>query len=120
MGFFYQTKLTFNRTPHPTFSLQISKKSIKISCSNLWGLNSGPKVHFKMMHILSNLDSDIKIVIDSHCDDHTLNLLRKDYKLQMSQYDFNGNLTKNRGILVLTKKNCGFTAINLKIIDIKI
>ena len=70
-----------------------------------------------MQHILSNLGSDIHIVVDSHDDDHTLDILKKDYKLELAQFNIDGNLIKNWGILVLTKKNCGFLSKNFKIID---
>ena len=81
-----------------------NKSTLKITLSNLRVLNAGPKLPFKMQHILKNLSSHIQVVIDSNCDDQTLNILRKDYKLEVSQFNIGGSLTKNRGILVLTKK----------------
>ena len=62
--------------------------------TNIRCLNSGPILKYKMKDLLSNLDSDIKIVIHSHTDENTINLFRKDYKLQISQYDIEGNFAK--------------------------
>ena len=87
---------------------------LKITCSNLQGSNTGPKLALKMKHSLRNLNSDICIVVNSHCDDHTLNILKKDYKLELAQFNIDGILVKNQGILVLTKKNSGFISKNLK------
>ena len=70
----------------------------------LSGLNPGPKLKFKIQHLLINLDSDIKIIIDAHSNENTINILRKDYKMQMAQYDIDGNFPNSRGILVLTKE----------------
>ena len=50
---------------------------LKISCSNLRGLNSGPKLSFKIQHLLKNLNTDVRIVVDSHCDEQTLQALKK-------------------------------------------
>ena len=44
--------------------IKMSKKSkLKITCSNLRGLNTGPKLAFKMQHLLKNLNSDVRIVV---------------------------------------------------------
>ena len=64
------------------------------------GFNAGPKLPLKMQHLLRNLNLDICIVVDSHCDDHTLNSLKKDYKLELAQFNIDVNLIKNQGILV--------------------
>ena len=83
----------------------MSKKSkLKITCSNLRGLNIGPKLSYKIQHLLKNLNLDVRIVVDSHCDDQTLKALKKEYNLELAQFNIYGNLVKNRGILVLTKK----------------
>ena len=95
----------------------LKNTKLKITCSNLRGLNTGPKLAFKMQHLLRNLNSDIQIVVNSHCDDHTLNILKKEYKLELAQFNIDGNLVKNRGILVLTRKNSGYISKNFKIID---
>ena len=65
---------------------------LKISCSNLRGLNTGPKLSYKIQHLLKNLNSDMRIVVDSLCDDHTLQDLRKEYKLQLPQFNIEDNL----------------------------
>ena len=70
------------------------KTKLKITCSNLRGLNSGPKLPFKMQHLLRNLNSDIRIVVDSHTDEQTLKALKKEYKLEMAQFNIDGNLVK--------------------------
>ena len=57
------------------------KHSIKISCSNIRGLNRSSKLGSKITHILNHLDTDIKVIVDTHVDEHTLGQLRKDYKI---------------------------------------
>ena len=96
----------------------MSKKSkLKITCSNLRGLNTGPKLALKMQHLLKNLNCDVQIVVESHYNNHTLNSLKKEYKLELAQFNIDGNLVKNRGILVLTRKNSGYISKKFKIID---
>ena len=90
---------------------------LKITCWNLRGLNTGPKLPLKMQHLLRNLNLYIHIVVESYSDDHTLNILKKYYKLELAQFNIDGNLIKNWGILVLTKKDCGYLSKNVKIID---
>ena len=67
--------------------------------------------------MLKNLTTDVRIVVNSHCDDLTLQSLKKEYKLELAQFNIDGNLVKNRGILVLTRKNSGFISKNFKVID---
>ena len=69
---------------------------LKITCSNLWGLNIGLNLHIKIQHLIRNLNMNIHIVVDSHCDNHTLNILKKDYKLELAQFNIGGNFFKNR------------------------
>ena len=69
-----------------------------------------------MTHILKHLDSDVKLIIDSHTDNNTLGNLRKDYKTEMAKYEVIGNLTKHRGILVLIRKSCGYQCTNFKMV----
>ena len=70
-----------------------------------------------MTHILSHLDTDIKVVVDTHADKHTLGQLRKEYKIEMAKYNIIGNFSKDRGIIVLTKKSSGYMSSNAKLID---
>ena len=63
-----------------------NKSSIKISCSNVRGLNKSSKLESKMTHILKHLDTDVKVIVDSHTDEFTLGKLRKDYKIEMAKY----------------------------------
>ena len=70
-----------------------------------------------MTHILKHLDSDVKLIIDSHTDKNTLSELRKAYKNEMAKYEVTGNFVKHRGILVLIRKSCGYRCINFKIIN---
>ena len=93
------------------------KSSIKISCSNVRGLNKSPKLGSKMTHILSHLDTDVKVIVDTHTDEHTLSNLRKEYKIEMAKYNIIGNFSKDRGIIVLTKKSSGYISSNAKLID---
>jgi len=56
------------------------KHIIKTCCPNVRGLNKSPILGSKMTHILSHLDTDIKVIVDTHTDKHTLHQLRKEYK----------------------------------------
>ena len=80
------------------------KSKLKLTCSNLRGLNTGPKLPFKMQHLLRNLTSDIRIVVNSHTDEQTLKALKREYKTEMAQFNIDGNIIKNRG-------NCNFPVI---------
>ena len=53
-----------------------TKVKLKISCSNIRGLNNNAKTQIKMQHINQHLDSTIKIVVDAHAD-NTIDQLRK-------------------------------------------
>ena len=66
---------------------------------------------------MSHLDIDIKVIIDSHTDEYTLNNLRKEYKIEMAKYSIIGNFSKDRGIMVLTIKSSGNSCSNAKLID---
>ena len=70
-----------------------------------------------MQHINKHLDSTIKIVVDAHADHNTIEQLRKNYKIEMAQYEISGNFSKQRGILVFTKKASGYTTTNFKLLD---
>ena len=78
-----------------SYKYMTNKSTLKITCSNLRGLNAVQKLPFKMEHLLKNLNWDIRVVVDSHCDDHTLDMLKKDYKLELAQFKIDGNLIKN-------------------------
>ena len=74
----------------------MSKKSkLTITCSNIRGLNKGPNLSYKIQHLLKNLNADVRIVVDSHCDNQTLQALKKEYKLEIAQFNIDGNLVKN-------------------------
>ena len=60
-----------------------------------------------MAHILYHLDTDIKVIVDTHTTEFPLGQLRKDYKIEMAKYNIIGNFSKERGITVLTKKLVG-------------
>ena len=91
--------------------------SLKMSCSNVRGLNKSPKLGSKMAHIMTHLDSDIKIVVDAHMDEKTLGYLKKEYKLELAKYEIISNYSKERGIVVFTKKSCGFVTSNILLLD---
>ena len=69
-------------------------KNLKISYSNIQGLNKSNKLGAKMAHILDHLDSEVKIIIDAHTTKHTLNTLRKEYNTEITKYKIEGHLTK--------------------------
>ena len=70
-----------------------------------------------MTHILRHLDTDVKVIVDSHTDNNTLGKLRKEYKIEMAKYEIIGNFNKNRGIMVLTRKSCGYHCTNVKMVE---
>ena len=80
---------------------------------NVRGLNKSPKLESKMTHILRHLDTDIKVIIDTHADQNTLGMLRKEYRIELAKYEIIGNFTKKRGIMVLTRKSCGYKCVCL-------
>ena len=77
------------------------KQTVRISCTNIRGLNSLDKLNIKMNHILKNLKSDIKIIVDSHADNTTIDMLMKEFKREMSQFNIIGNKAWQRGVTVL-------------------
>ena len=84
---------------------------------NTRGLNSGNKLN-KNKHVLTNLDLDIKIIIDAHSDTTRIDNLRKGYKTRMAQYNTEGCFSKERGILILTWKATGYVILNIKLFDL--
>ena len=59
-----------------------------------------------MAHILNHLETDVKILVDTHADENTIGMLRKEYKIDMAKYIIIGNYTRERGVMVLVKKSC--------------
>ena len=55
-----------------------------------------------MAHILYNLDTDIKEIVESHTTSHTLGQFRKGYKIIMDKYNINGNFSMERQIKTFT------------------
>ena len=70
-----------------------------------------------MNHILKNLKTEIKFILDSHADNTTIDTLMKEFKREMSQYTIIGNQSRLRGVTVLIKKSCGYTTANVKLLD---
>ena len=70
-----------------------------------------------MTNILRHLDTDVKVIVDSHTDNNILGKLRKDYKLEMAKYEVIGNFTKDREIMVLTRKACGYHCTNVNMVE---
>ena len=54
-----------------------TKVKLKISCSNIRGLNNNARTKMKMQHINQHLDSTIKIVVGWHAGSNTINQLKK-------------------------------------------
>ena len=71
-----------------------------------------------MAHIMYHLDTDVKILVDTHADENIIGLLRKDYKIDMAKCNITGNFSRERGITVLIKKYCGYISSNLKLLDL--
>ena len=95
----------------------IKKSTIRISCTNIRGLNSKAKLPIKMNHLMKHLKSKIKIIVDSHADKATIESLKINYRLEMSQYYIFGNESKSRGVTVLIKKSCGYMTANVNLLD---
>ena len=70
-----------------------------------------------MAHILNHLNTNVKIIIDAHTMEQTISNLRKDYKMDMDKYNIEGHYSKERGILILTNKSCGYEICNLGKLD---
>ena len=70
-----------------------------------------------MNHILDHLDSDIKIIIDAHTTEYTVNNLRKEYKIKLAKYNIVGHYSRDRGILILSNKTSGYEISNLELLD---
>ena len=67
------------------------KHSLEISSSNIRGLNKSQSLGSKMSHILTHLVTEVKILVDTHADENTLGMLRKEYKIGMAKYNIIGN-----------------------------
>ena len=70
-----------------------------------------------MNHLIKHLNSEIKIIVDSHADSITIDSLKKYYKIEMSQYHIFGNKSRMRGVTVLVKKLCGYITANVNLLD---
>ena len=88
-----------------------------MSSTNIRGLNNTNKQETKLNHILDHLDSDVKIIIDAHANENTVNNLKKDFKLKLAKYNITGNYSKERGILILSNKTSGYEISNLELLD---
>ena len=91
--------------------------TVRISCSNLRGLNSKNKLDVKINHLMVHLKSDIKIIVDAHADQDTIKVLNVKYRQEMAQYNVIGNESRKRGVTVLIKKSCGYTTANVNLLD---
>ena len=91
-----------------------SASKISITSTNLRGSNTGTQKESAKLQTFFNLNSDINIIIDSHICESKLNTLKKRHRTLFSKYTINGNLVKNRGILVLLRKNNGCKISNIK------
>ena len=65
-----------------------------------------------------NLVSDVKIILDSHVDEARINQIRQMHKVRMSGYDVVSNYSLLRGIVILIRKNSGFSATNINLLDL--
>ena len=70
-----------------------------------------------MAHILYHLDTEIKVIVDTHTTEHTLGQLRKEYKIEIAKYYIIGNCSRERGITIFTKKSRGYESSDLLMID---
>jgi UDP-N-acetylglucosamine transferase subunit ALG13 len=75
---------------------ETEKQSLKISCTNIREVNKSRILGFKMAHIFNHLDTDVKIIVDSHTSEQTICNLRKDYKIKMAKYNIKGHYYKER------------------------
>ena len=56
--------------------------------------------------------------MDTHTTEYTIGQLRKEYKIEMAKYNIKGNFSKERGIIVLTKKSSGYKSSKLQLTDL--
>ena len=70
-----------------------------------------------MQHLITHLDLDMKVIVDFHVDQNSIDMLRKDYKIELVQFCIQGNFSKGRGILMLTKISSRFVAYDFKMLD---
>ena len=61
----------------------------------------------KKLGTLLDLNIDIIFLIDHHMDDQKLSSLLKNNRKTLSQFSIHGATSLKRGILILSKKNCG-------------
>ena len=64
-----------------------------------------------------NLKTDIKIILDSHVDEPRFNKIRQMHQTGMSGYDVVSNFSVLRGLVILIRKNSGYTATNINLLD---
>ena len=64
------------------------------------------------------METDVKNLVDTHVDEYTIGMLRKEYKINMAKYNIIGNYSKEWGVMVLIKESCGYTSSNLKLLDL--
>merc|ERR1712239_61397 len=93
------------------------KKSLKVSSTNIRGLNTASKREAKIHHLIDHLDSNVKIIIDAHATENTVNILKKEFKLKLAKYNITGNYSKDRGIIILLDKTSGYEISNLEPLD---
>ena len=100
---------------------QTTKKStlseVSIACFNIQGLGVGTKKGDRKLQSIIGLKSTITVVVDAHCSDHKISLLRSKFRNQMARYDIVGTNSDLRGILIFIERNSGITIDNLVIID---
>ena len=89
--------------------------ALNLSSTNIRGLNS-TKQKQKIIYLM-NLKTDIKIILDSHVDEARFNQIRQMHKTRMSGYDVVSNYSMLRGLVILIRKNSGYTATNINLLD---
>ena len=70
-----------------------------------------------MIHLMSHLDADVKILVDPHLDKDHLVKLKNRYKKYLSGYNVDGNYSLKRGVMVLISRACGYTYNNMILLD---
>ena len=85
-----------------------------VSSTNIRGICAKNKAKSRLkLEVISSLNTDISIIIDSHVDKLGLEKLYKDNRVLLSKYNVISNYAARRGILILFKKTTGITLGNV-------
>ena len=56
---------------------------------------------------MTHLDTDVKVLVDTHSDEHTIGQLRKEYKIDMAKYNIIGSFQRKEELLYSLENQVG-------------